>query len=101
MPDEKPNSKPSQQEMLEKIYKYSEEMHHYLVFRKVMLIFKVSIILVLIILGVVYIPQVISNLTSQYNQILNMSQQSQNLLDNLGNPQNGLDINGLIKSYLK
>ena len=93
----KQNSEPSQagedkdlKSMMEENLRISKKIHRYIVWQRTFGIIKLLLIVVPIILGIIYLPPILQNLFSPYQELLDGAQ-------NLNNVSGSLDINSLLK----
>lgn len=80
------------QELLQKIYENTEKMRKYVLWKRIFSWAKVIVIAAVIVAGIVYIPPLIEKAIQPYKELLQTTQQGQQMLDNL-------DINELFQMY--
>jgi len=90
MPKEKPNL--TQEEILWKIYESSEKTRKYLMWNRILSFIKILIIIIPIILAIIYLPPLIQNAISPYQELLGEVQTGKNAVQNL-------NLNDLIQQY--
>ncbi len=59
-------------ELTEEIYKKAKYMKRYVIFQQIFCILKILIIVVPIVLGIIYLPPLLKNVYSQYQELLNL-----------------------------
>ncbi len=76
----------------EEIYKMVKKINRFVIWQRIFGFLKILIIIVPIVLGILYLPPILKELLGQYQSILGLGQDAQNL-----NPQN-IDLNSLSPS---
>jgi len=90
----------AQEELLQKIYQQTEKTRKYIFWGRIMSVIYLILILAPILAAVVYLPPLVKNILSPYQELLSGSSDS-NLLDQLTNTQKNknIDIEDLLKAY--
>jgi len=90
----------AQEELLNKIYKQTEKTRKYILWGRVIGLIYLILIIAPILVAVVYLPPLIKNVLSPYQELLGGNSNS-NLLEQLTNTKENksVDIEDLLKAY--
>jgi len=81
----------------QEIYKMVKNIKSYIFWQRIFGVIKILIIIIPLIIGIIYLPPLLKQVTGQYQSLLGLGQNDLNLENLLGDE--GLNVNSLLEDY--